>query len=131
MYPSGTENIFYANSFCYCFGKLIDFNFVTIVYQKSGAYRCHTNIWDKMRLATGVAFYCWMFYDSVVKSNFSTTKRSIIFDLGSLVYGKIQLILPAFSISQMYYFRIEYFNILQSLHLIDKKVRFLMYEEQF
>ena len=123
MDTSGTENIFYSNSFCYCFAKLINFNFITIVYHKSGVYRCHTNIWDKTRLLFCVAFYCWMFCDSIVKSNFSITKRSIIFDLGSLVYGKIQLILPAFSISQMYYFRTEYFNILQSLHLIDKKVR--------
>lgn len=123
MDTSETENIFYANNFCYCFAKLINFNFITIVYHKSGVYRCHTNIWDKTRFVVGVVFYCWMFYDSIVKSNFSTTKRSIIFDLGSLVYGKIQLILPAFSISQMYYFRIEYFNILQSLHFIDKKVR--------
>ena len=122
MDPSGTENIFHTNSFCYCFAKLINFNFVTIVYQKSGVYTCHTNISDKMRLAVGVAFYCWIFYDSILKSKFSTTKRSIIFDLGSLVYGKAQLLLPVISISQIYYFRFEYFNILQNLDQIDKNV---------
>lgn len=115
------ENIFEANKIQYYFGKLIAFHFLTISKINHGKYFAHTTAWDKLGFLIPIIFYIWFFL-KLFQNPLSITNRSIMFDIGVMLNGKLQILHPAISMMQMFYYRMEYFRIIENIHWIDQKV---------
>lgn len=115
------ENIFEVNTINYYFSKIINFHFLTITEVKYGKYHVYTSKWDILRFIIPMCFYIWYCLDTF-KNPLTITDRSIIFDIGNMLIGKIQIIHPAMSMVQIFCFRLEYYKILQNIHWIDRKV---------
>ena len=116
------ENVFEVNKITYYFSKIINFHFLTIEKIKYGKYRVYTSKWDIVRFFISMSFYIWYFLDSF-KTPLSITERSIIFDIGNMLNGKLQMLHPAISMVQIFCFRKEYFKIIENIHWIDRKVK--------
>lgn len=114
-------DIFESNKFCYFFGRLINFNFLTIDKSHCGKYRVYTSKYDHFKFYFGLLFFSFVFFESQ-KENAGSIRRSIIFDIGTYFTGRIEAIQPILSILQFYYFRKEYYKILSSMQWIDDKV---------
>ena len=115
------ENIFVVYTINYYFSKIINFHFLTITEIKYGSYQVYTSKWDILRFVIPLSFYIWYCLDTF-KNPLSITDRFIIFDIGNMLIGKLQILHPAISMVQIFCFRMEYYKILQNIQIIDRKV---------
>lgn len=117
------KDSFEANKFCYIYGKIINFIFVTITKDKIGNYVSQTTKQDVLRFFIGFPIALYIFYDTLA-TNLKQEKRSIIFEIILVINGKVQTLQTGVVMLQMFLFRSEYFKILKSIEWIDMKVKF-------
>lgn len=115
-------NIFEVINFPYKFSKLVNFQFISLEKTKTGKYYSYTSKWDIVRLIIGIVFVIWNFY-YLSNNSFTSTSRSIIFDIGMYMSSKFEIVHPALIMLQTFHYRYEYFHILNGFHYIDEKVR--------
>lgn len=116
------KNIFEANKFCYYFGKLTNFIFITFKRNKYGqVYEFKTTYKDILRFIFGFSFALYIVYDTLA-TKLKQEKRSIIFEIIILINGKMQTFHMLFVMLQSFINRGEYFKILMAMHWLDNKV---------
>lgn len=125
--PSRSGNIFEANRYCYYFGKLINFNFITISSKDSMNFLIYTSRLDICRFIFAILFILYVAYDNL-ENDLVITDRSMIFDIGVYFNGEFEILQLIIIFVQFYYFRFEYFEILGNIHGIDKKVRNILFK---
>jgi hypothetical protein len=104
-------------------GKIINCQFATIS-GNGKQYFSSTTLFDVVRFTFGLMLIAWLISDIIV-STFQVKNRSIIFEIGMFVIGKLEMIQPLVVMWQVFIFRHEYFNIHNDLDWIDEKVRII------
>jgi len=118
------KNIFDANKGSFYFGKLISFHFISWTVTKSGFCEASTTKWNFCKFLLTMFFFLWVAGDTMM-SNLVKTSRSLVFDIGTYFNAVVEAFHPCISVLQIYFFRAEYMKILQNIHWIDNKVKYI------
>ncbi|KAG5685017.1 hypothetical protein PVAND_014220 [Polypedilum vanderplanki] len=115
------ENIFDVMHFCSKFSKILNFNFVTFEKFQKNKYRARTTFCDVLRLIIGILLSSIMLI-IVSERALELSSRSIIFEISTFMFTRIVVLNVIFVMLQIFFYRHEYFNILNNIQKIDKKL---------
>lgn len=116
------ENIFEAQISSTAVSKILGLNFISIKKDESGKYFGHTQFLDAIIFLAWVMFSFSVALETWKNSVDTNSNRSFIFEFIVTLSGKFESFRVGLELFQIFFFRFEYFKILENIHWIDEKV---------
>lgn len=119
-----STNIFESFKFQLICNKFSGYLFFT-VSEQSKKFSSKMTAWDVFILFTSLVFASASCV-TVLKSPLVMSSRSIIIGIADFFFSKFVVLHPIITIMLNFYFRHEWFHILNILHRIDRKVKLIL-----
>lgn len=118
-----SNNIFESFRFCLFCNKLNGYLFFTVI-EDSEKFSCKTTILDITIFLTSLLFTS-VASITVLQAPLVLSSRSIIVEIADFLFSKFLVLHPVITILLNFHFRHQWFQILHTIHKVDKKVKLI------